>query len=169
MRPLLLIVLTSGLLCSCMTVGNKSIDDPKKFLNIREGISTKEQVYAVFGQPHDLDYSQDGTQSLWTYYKVETSPNAWTYVPYIGILAGGTNTDTTKVYFFFDSGGKLIRTQSAKASDSINNWVGMAKETSHDRQEARRATVARVEQEMQRMGKPFDKKRAKVIATWIVP
>jgi hypothetical protein len=50
----------------------------------------------------------------------------------------------------------------------INNWVGIAKETSHDRQAARRATVARVEQEMQRMGMPFDKKRAKVIATWIV-
>jgi len=147
-RRFLFVGLNGAVLCNCATVGNKSLDDPKKFLNIREGVSTKQQVYAVFGQPHDVDYSQDGTQSLWAYYKIEASPNAWTYVPYIGILAGGTNTDTTKVYFFFNSDGKLIRTQSAKASDSVNSWVGVAKETSLDRQENRRATVARVEREM---------------------
>src|SRR5689334_11562122 len=101
------------LLAGCVTVGTKSLDDPKKFLNIREGVSTKEDVYAVFGQPHDVDYSTDRSQSLWTYYKVEESPNGLSYVPYLGIIAGGTNKDTKKVYFFFDSRGKLIRTQSA--------------------------------------------------------
>ncbi len=62
---LLLLVLSATLLCSCATAGNKSLDDPKKFLNIREGVSTKEQVYTIFGQPHDVDYSHDGTRSLW--------------------------------------------------------------------------------------------------------
>ena len=127
-----------------------------------------EERVAIFGQPHEVDYSQDGAQSVWTYYKIETSMNAWSYVPYLGLIAGGTNEEKTQVYFFFDSGGKLFRMQTGKASDSINNWVGIAKETSHRRQEARRAAVARVEQEMQRMGKPFDRKRAKQVATWAV-
>lgn len=164
---LILLAFVGLALLSCATVGNKTLDDPKKFLNIREGISTKEQVYAIFGQPHDVDYSQDGAQSLWEYYKIEASPNAWSYVPYLGILAGGTNTETTKVYFFFNAQGKLIRTQTGKASDSINSWVGIAKEASHDRQERRRAIVARVATEMQRMGHPFDSKHAKIVATWI--
>jgi hypothetical protein len=167
-RRVLLPVFTLALLSSCATIGNKSIDDPKKLVNIREGVSSKEQVYGSFGQPGEVDYSQDRTQSVWTYYKIDTSPTAWSYVPYIGIIAGGMNKDTTQVSFFFGSGGKLLRMQTGKASDSTNSWVGLAKETSHTRQEARRVTMARVEQEMQRLGKPFDGKCAKQVASLVV-
>jgi hypothetical protein len=167
-RRVLLPVFTLALLCNCATIGNKSIDDPKKLVNIREGVSHKEQVYASFGQPSEVDYSQDHAQSVWTYYKIDTSPTAWSYVPYIGVIAGGINKDTTQVSFFFGSGGKLFRMQTGKTSDSINSWVGIAKETSHTRQEARRATIARVEQEMQRLEKPFDSKRAKQVASFVV-
>lgn len=90
-RQLFALILTTTVLCSCVTYGNKTLDDPRKYLNIREGDSTKQDVYRVFGQPQDVDYSEDRTRSMWTYFKVETSPNAWSYVPYIGIIAGGTN------------------------------------------------------------------------------
>jgi len=168
LRRVLLPVFTLALLCSCATIGNKSIDDPKKLVNIREGVSSKEQVYASFGQPGEVDYSQDRTQSVWTYYKIDTSLNGWSYVPYIGFIAGGVNKDTTQVSFFFGSGGKLFRMQTGKASDSTNSWVAIAKETSHTRQEARRVTIAHVEQEMQRMRKPFDSERAKQVASLVV-
>jgi len=94
---------------------------------------------------------------MWTYFKVETSPNAWSYVPYIGIIAGGTNEDTTKVYFFFDAEQRLIRTQTNKSSDSENSWVGMARVMSQGNRDAR---AERVSAEMAKIGKPFDKKAA---------
>src|SRR5205814_7225993 len=123
-HALVLVALCTLGLCGCVTAGSKSLDDPKKFLNIREGVSTKDDVYTAFGQPHDVDYSRDRSQSLWTYYKVEASPTAVSYVPYLGILAGGTNKDIKKVYFFFGPDGKLIRMQTAASSDSTNSWVG---------------------------------------------
>jgi hypothetical protein len=146
-----------AMLSSCVTYGNKTLDDPRKYLNIREGESTKQDVYQVFGQPQDVDYSDDQSRSMWTYFKVETSPNAWSYVPYIGIIAGGTNEEITKVYFFFDTDQRLIRTETNNKSDSENSWVGMARVMSKGKRDDR---AERVSAEMGKIGKPFDKKAA---------
>lgn len=156
-RSIILAAMVAGVLCSCATYGNKTVDDPSKYLNIREGKSTKQDVYGVFGQPHDVEYSQDRARSVWTYFKVESSPNGWSYVPYVGILAGGTNSDTTKAYFFFDADERFMRTQSTKKSDSENSWAGMARVAGQGNRDDR---AARVSQEMAKIGKPFDQKLA---------
>lgn len=145
------------LVAGCATYGNKTVDDPRKYLNVREGKSTKLEIYGVFGQPHDVEYAQDKAQCLWTYFKVESSMNAWTFVPYVGLAAGGTNEDLTKVYFFFNSEGRLIRTQTTKKSDSENQWAGMARIASQGNRDDR---AKHVEAEMAKIGKPFDKKLA---------
>jgi hypothetical protein len=153
----LCLAIAAASLCSCATYGNKTLDDPKKYLNIREGKSTKQEVYGVFGQPQDVDYSEDRARSMWTYFKVETSPNGWSYVPYIGILAGGTNEEITKVFFFFDPDQRLIRMQTDKKSDSENSWAGMSRVMSQGNTDTRAEHVAA---EMVKIGKPFDKKAA---------
>jgi outer membrane protein assembly factor BamE (lipoprotein component of BamABCDE complex) len=140
------------LLAGCVTYGNKTIDDPQKFLNIKEGKSTKTDVYAVFGQPHDVAYADDKSHCMWIYFKVETSPTAWSYVPYIGLAAGGTNEESTKVYFTFDSNQRLTRMQTTKKSDSENSWAGMARAASQGNRDGRAQHVA---EEMAKIGKPF--------------
>src|SRR5947209_7846341 len=90
------LIVSALALSACVTYGNKGLDDPRKYLNLREGKSTKHDVYAVFGQPQDVDYSDDQARSMWTYFKVEAPPNAWSYVPYLGLIAGGTNEESTK-------------------------------------------------------------------------
>lgn len=133
------------------------MDDPSKYLNVREGKSTKSEIFGVFGQPHDVQYAEDHTRSVWTYFKVESTPNGWSYVPYVGLLAGGTNTDTTKAYFFFDAQERLIRTQSNKKADSENSWAGIARMASQGNRDDRAKHVA---QEMAKLGKTFDPKLA---------
>ncbi len=124
---------------------------------MREGKSTKQDIYSTFGQPQDVDYAADNAQSLWTYFKVQTSPNGWSYVPYVGLLAGGTNEEITKVFFFFDEKQRLIRTQTSKREDSENSWAGIARVASQGNRDDR---AKHVEQEMARIGKPFDAKAA---------
>ena len=158
MKLLLFAVLAVGAtLSSCQTYGNRSIDDPRKFLNLEQGKSTKQDVYGVFGQPQDVNYSTDGSRSMWTYFKVEASPTAWSYVPYLGLLAGGTSEDITKVYFFFDSRDTLIRMQTNKKSDSENSWVTLGRMASQGNRDDR---AAHVSTEMAKIGKPFDAKAA---------
>ncbi len=158
MRMILPSLLLIALLSGCATYGNKTLDDPGKYLNIREGKSTKQDIYAVFGQPHDVQYADDRSQSMWTYLKVQSSPNGWSYVPYVGLIAGGTNQDITKAYFFFDSQQRLVRTQTNKSSDSENSWAAIARMASQGDRDDR---ARRVEQEMAKLGKPFDKKAAR--------
>jgi len=58
---------------------------------------------------------------------------------------------------FFDSDQVLIRIQTDKKSDSENSWVGMGRVMSTGKRDAR---AERVEAEMAKIGKPFDKKAA---------
>jgi hypothetical protein len=152
-----MLALCTATFTGCATYGNKTLDDPKKYLNVREGKSTKGDIYNVFGQPQDVDYSDDRARCMWTYFKVETSPNAWTYVPYISLIAAGTNEEATKVYFIFDSENRLIRMQTNKTSDSENSLAGMGRVISQGKRDTRADHVAA---EMAKIGKPFDKKAA---------
>ena len=157
LSALVCLLAASLALSSCATYGNKALDDPAKYLNVREGKSTKHDIHVVFGQPHDAQYADDSSRSVWTYFKVESRPNAWSYVPYVGLLAGGTNPDTTKAYFFFGAEERLIRTQSNKTEDSENSWAGIARMASQGNRDNR---AKRVAQEMAKLGKPFDSKLA---------
>jgi len=158
MKLLPVVVLAVGAtLCSCATYGNRSIDDPRKLLNVQEGKSTKRDVYGIFGQPQDVNYSTDASRSMWTYFKVEASPDAWCYVPYLGLIAGGTSEDITRVYFVFDSRDKLIRMQTNKKSDSENSWMALGRMASQGNRDDR---AVRVSAETAKIGKPFDAKAA---------
>jgi hypothetical protein len=158
MKLLLFAVLAVGAtLSSCQTYGNRSIDDPRKFLNLQEGKSTKKDIYGIFSQPQDVNYSTDGSRSMWTYFKIESSPNGWSYVPYLGLIAGGTNEEITKVYFFFDSRDTLIRMLTNKKSDSEYGLAGIARIASQGNRDDR---AAHVSAEMAKIGKPFDAKAA---------
>jgi hypothetical protein len=155
--PLLLPTLMAGLICGCATYGNKALDDPHKYLNVREGMSTKQDICRVFGQPHDVEYSDDRERCMWSYFKVESSPNAWTFVPYLGLLASGSNEDITKVFFIFGPNQRLIKTQTNKTSDSENSWAAMGRMVAQGNRDDR---ASRVAAEMAKIGKPFNKKVA---------
>jgi len=156
---LLLAVLT---LPACTTVGNKKVDDVNSYLELREGQSSKHDVFATFGQPHDVRYSQsEPAQCLWVYYKMHTRLSAWTFVPFVGLAAGGDAREATRAYFTFDAGDQLTRIQTVKKEDYENMWAGAVRAVSRA---SDKTQAQRVEEEMKKVGKPFDKKVADSVA-----
>ena len=156
-------VLTAFLLCwpfvvSCTHLGNPGLDDVNNFMTLKKGVDTKESIYAKFGQPADVNYANSTTgSSTWTYVKSDSHPNGWSFVPYVGIVAGGQNQDTTKALFSFDAGGRFVEVHTSKDSTYVNNLgeIGTAIAGRSRNQ------VQRVHDEMDRMGKPFDLKLAR--------
>lgn len=145
-------------LTACATYGNKKLDDVNSYLNLREGHSTKDDVYLVFGQPHDVRYAEgDPPQSMWVYYKMHTRISGWTFVPIVGMLAGGDAREATRAYFTFDPEARLVRIQTKKQDDYENMWAGTARKISRLMEEDQ---AQRVEKEMSKIGRPFDKKTA---------
>ena len=143
-------------------MGNKQLDDVGNYLQLREQKSTKNDVYTIFGQPHDVRQLET-TDSIWVYYKIYTRPSAWTYVPIVGMVAGGSARKTTFSYFVFNESGVLQKIESKSDSDYENTWAGLGRGLSNvsDKSQAQR-----VEEEMIKVGKPFDAKLAKSVSSF---
>jgi hypothetical protein len=155
-----LCVLACVALGGCATVGNRQLDDVGNYLSLHEQQSTKDDVFGTFGQPHDVR-AADGSV-VWVYYKLHTRPSAWTYVPFVGMAAGGSAREMTCAYFAFDAAGVLQKINSKTGTDYENQWAGIGRAVYrvNDKSQAQR-----VREEMDRLGRPFDEKLAKSVST----
>jgi len=138
-------------------IGNRNITDVGRFLNLEKNKSSKADVYKEFGQPHDVEYTPGDSGSFWTYYFTKTTMNGATFVPFVGLVAGGLNTDTTVTDFFFDQKGAYVKVGSSNKAKYVNSWVGLAK-SAHELSTDKKAE--RVKVEMEKLKLPFDQKIA---------
>ncbi|NJM37752.1 MAG: outer membrane protein assembly factor BamE [Akkermansiaceae bacterium] len=122
---------------------------------LRKGITTKKEVRAFLGQPHDVRKQVGG--SRWTYYMVKTSMNGMAFIPVASLFAPGMNVSTTISHVEFDSNGKYIKSDSMNSWDRQNAFAALGRAADsfkNDQQEAR------VRAEMNQLGVAFDQKEA---------
>lgn len=85
--------------------------------SLEKGKTTYQEVVAKLGPPTTISQSSDGTMmAAYTYSAYETSPA--TFIPYVGMFAGGGTARARTVLMRFDSSGVLA---DYTASDSQYN------------------------------------------------
>jgi hypothetical protein len=149
--------LAIAILClpACATnYGSDQIQDFGKFTSLEKDVTTKQIVYEEFGQPHDVTYFQTG-ESAWDYFRVKMSMNAATFIPFVGLVAGGNDADASIATFFFDEVGKYQKVQTSSKKQYVNQWVGMATVA------AKNDEMDRVREEMEKLELPFDQDLAR--------
>jgi outer membrane protein assembly factor BamE (lipoprotein component of BamABCDE complex) len=150
-----IIVLSIIALPACATnYGSQQVQNFGAYSELEKGETSKLEVYDKFGQPHDVDYFPTG-ESVWTYFSVRMKASAATFIPFIGIVAGGADTDTTTASFFFDREDVFAKVETSTKSKYINQWVGMASAASENDE------MDRVSAEMEKYELPFDQEIAR--------
>ena len=100
------IIATVALLSCAGTIGTNISDDQIKSLEI--GKTTVQEVRDALGKPNYETSSSTGTQTIvyiWGRSHIKTA----TFIPIVGLFAGGATTQGTAIVLSFDSGGKLER------------------------------------------------------------
>ncbi|MDP3460039.1 MAG: hypothetical protein Q8S09_12275, partial [Hyphomonas sp.] len=129
--------------------GSKEIQNFGAYSNLEKGATTKAQVHSDFGQPHDVNYFETG-ESVWTYFSVKMNMNPATFIPFVGLVAGGMNTDTTIASFYFDSVEHFQKVETSEKAKYVNQWVGMSAVA------VKNDEMDRVAAEMEKHELPFD-------------
>jgi len=156
MKKLLLLVAASLALAGCATnMGSASVNDFGRYLELRKGESRKRDVFQQFGQPHEVQHISETSESLWSYYSIKERMNVATFVPFVGLLAGGNDVNSNRADFFFNKDGYFIKTERTEKASYQNQWVGMARAFD------RTGQVEEVRKEMAAFGLPFDERLAK--------
>lgn len=117
-------VLVQG--CATATMGTTATDNIGNFLKLKPGVSSKYDVFELFGQPHDVVNAEGGSKSTWIYYQASMKSNPLTFVPFVGVVAGGMDKENTVVEIVFDQTETFQDVTVAKSKDYVNQWEMMA-------------------------------------------
>jgi len=80
---------------------------------LKVGSTTLADVEAKFGHAATVEKSSDGSETL-TYSVTKTRVKAASFVPIIGLFAGGARADVTTDRFEFDKDGLLTKVWSSQ-------------------------------------------------------
>lgn len=107
MKHVLLAAFTALVLTGCVTTGNERMKGQTQesvASKIVEGKTTKAEIIAAYGDATAVTFTDSGNE-VWTYTYTRAVPTAQTFIPIVGIFAGGANTTTTGLVILFDRAG----------------------------------------------------------------
>ena len=101
---LLVVIFFLGIIISCATVGNKEIMDQSKTSQIIKGQTTKKEVLSLIGEPSKVTFMENDCE-VWDYVLSKSQTRAVTFVPVVGLFAGGMDMQTYTLTIKFDKNG----------------------------------------------------------------
>ncbi len=157
-KLLSILVLSLGVLtfsgCSTMHWGTEKIENNTLVQQLEADKSSKEDVYLQLGQPHDVFYVDENNagegESVWYYYNITSEERGQTFIPIVGLFAGGRNWEGSRIKIFFDAQDKVERTSKKNIKASLNMW------SSQNRVNASSDPVSRISKEMNKLSLPLD-------------
>lgn len=103
-----------ALLVGCASSGVRVTDS--QMSQFVEGKTTQQEVVAALGEPTGVTRNFDGTTTL-IYTYAEARTRATTFIPIVGLFAGGVDTRSNSVAMSFDKAG-VLTTYSSSASQT---------------------------------------------------
>jgi outer membrane protein assembly factor BamE (lipoprotein component of BamABCDE complex) len=113
--PLVLVVALGG----CASAGNDRVKAETMGTvgsKVTKGVTTKDQVRALYGEPGSVSLT-DGGSEVWHYAYAHATATAASYIPIVGIFAGGSNVEKNELVFIFDK-TNIVQNYTVHASQS---------------------------------------------------
>jgi hypothetical protein len=104
-----IVALAALVLAGCGSSGTKVTDD--QAAQFQKGKATEAEVIARFGKPDMMQHNPDGTKTD-VYVYTHAAANAASYVPIVGLFAGGATGTNQQAHFKFDTAGVLMETMT---------------------------------------------------------
>lgn len=106
---LLLLVFALG----CASSGNPRIADFNPANQVEYGKTTQAEIRAILGEPNARKYGSDGKET-WVYSYAQAQAKPATFIPIVGLFAGGVDGSAKKLIFAFDEKGVLQKEGSGE-------------------------------------------------------
>ncbi len=107
-------------LTACASYGTKV--DANQAAGFVKGKTTYSEVINKLGKPSQTAVSSDGIKVI-SYVHVEYSTKAATFIPIVGIFAGGADTQNSTVELTFDSHDVLTNYKFSDGSGSVSTGL----------------------------------------------
>jgi hypothetical protein len=113
----LMIVAAISMLTACMSMGTKV--ETKDLTGFTKGKTTYSEVVNRLGTPTQSTVNSDGTKTA-IYFYTEAQAKAATFIPIVGMFAGGADSENTTVTLTFDQHSVLSNYSSSTGQSSVS-------------------------------------------------
>jgi len=104
-KSLFLIVFFMLFVSACVSAhGDKRISDKQTALQIKPGTSTKADVKGLVGEPMEVEFTDTGDE-IWKYFYTRAEIRGTSFIPFVGLLVGGADTETDTITVRFNKSG----------------------------------------------------------------
>ena len=110
----------TSILAGCMSSGVKV--DQDKVASLKPGVTSCADAIALLGKPTNSSLQSDGTRS-YQYLYVQAQANAANFIPVVGTLVGGANTENTMFTMNCDKRGVLATYSSSQGSSDMGTGL----------------------------------------------
>ncbi|MDK9738872.1 outer membrane protein assembly factor BamE [Vibrio sp. D404a] len=97
-------LLLTVMLTACASQGTKM--DNETISKVEKGQTTEQQLITMLGEPTSTGFSSDGSKQL-TYTYSSASSNPASFIPFVGFLFSGVDSETQVLYITLDKKGKV--------------------------------------------------------------
>lgn len=118
MRSMMLILALA--VTGCVSTGTKVTQQEASAFEV--GKTTEAQVIAAFGPPNQTSTLTDGTR-IDIYMHISAHANAASFIPVVGLFAGGAKSTNDTVTFTFTPDLLLKSTATSSGSTSVNTGL----------------------------------------------
>lgn len=97
------------MLAGCVSSGNRSIKNETAATvdqKIQDGVTTKDQIRAAYGDPLEVNYTDSGHE-VWKYVFSNMHQNGTNFIPYYGIFSNGTHGKAKTLVVIYDDHGHV--------------------------------------------------------------
>jgi outer membrane protein assembly factor BamE (lipoprotein component of BamABCDE complex) len=115
------VLLVSG----CASAGNEKVRTETMDTvgaKVTKGVTTKDQVKGLYGEPSSVSLTDAGSE-VWKYEYAHATATAVSFVPVVGMFAGGANVNKNEVVFIFDK-NNVMQNYTVHASQSETHRGG---------------------------------------------
>lgn len=104
----------------CASSGTKVTAD--QLAGFKAGVTTEAEVIAALGPPNNTSTHADGTKTD-MYMHVAMSMHAASFIPVVGLFAGGASHSTDSAILTFDAHGVLKSVSSSTGHNDMNTGL----------------------------------------------
>ena len=120
MKKFIGLLFSVALIAGCASAGNEKVRTETMdtvSAKVTKGVTTKNQVKALYGEPGSVSLTDAGSE-VWHYEYAHAVANGASYVPIVGLFAGGANVTKNEVVFIFDK-DNVMQNYTVHASESM--------------------------------------------------
>jgi outer membrane protein assembly factor BamE (lipoprotein component of BamABCDE complex) len=120
MKKLITTIAMVLLVAACASSGNEKVRTETMDTvgqKVTKGKSTKADVKQLYGEPGSVSLT-DGGGEVWHYAYAHATANGASYIPIVGIFAGGADVAKNEVVFIFDK-NDVMQNYTVHASQSV--------------------------------------------------